>query len=243
VGGLGLTITEADRVIIFDPAWNTLDDQSADRVYRPGQKKDVVIYRLISCGAIEEKIYRKQVFKASLMKVVVEQQNKKTGVGRNRSYDRYFTEQELKDLFMLGNTNRSETQHQLTLLHDPAREQSVSFPVFLFSYYMTLTRFSRKHISTLLQRHLDYLTRECPTTQLVVAGFSHHDLLFSKEDQSTSNSATMTELPKAFDSGLCCNVMQTTRTTFCLSFTDISYLMFIAEYKLEEEDREEGRQA
>ena len=67
VGGLGLTLTAADRVIIVDPAWNpSVDNQSVDRAYRIGQRKDVIVYRLITCGTVEEKIYRKQVFKGGL---------------------------------------------------------------------------------------------------------------------------------------------------------------------------------
>jgi len=37
------------------------DNQSVDRAYRIGQKKDVIVYRLMTCGTVEEKIYRKQV--------------------------------------------------------------------------------------------------------------------------------------------------------------------------------------
>ncbi len=47
--------------IVVDPAWTPIDDQAVDRVYRIGQTRDVVVYRLITCGTIEEKIYRKQV--------------------------------------------------------------------------------------------------------------------------------------------------------------------------------------
>eukprot|EP00955_Chlamydomonas_euryale_P030470 320766-Chlamydomonas_euryale.AAC.1 len=62
VGGLGLTLTAADRVVIVDPAWNpATDNQAVDRAYRIGQSRDVVVYRLITCGTVEEKIYRKQV--------------------------------------------------------------------------------------------------------------------------------------------------------------------------------------
>ena len=39
--------------------------QSVDQAYRICQKKDVVVYRLITCGTVEEKIYRKQVFKGA----------------------------------------------------------------------------------------------------------------------------------------------------------------------------------
>ena len=38
-----------------------MDNQSVDRAYRIGQTKDVVVYRLMTCSTIEEKIYRMQV--------------------------------------------------------------------------------------------------------------------------------------------------------------------------------------
>lgn len=76
VGGLGLTITAADRVIIADPAWNpATDNQSVDRAYRIGQTRPVIVYRLITCGTVEEKIYRRQVFKSTLAKVGLEESN------------------------------------------------------------------------------------------------------------------------------------------------------------------------
>ncbi|KAK9950149.1 hypothetical protein M0R45_005651 [Rubus argutus] len=54
VGGLGLTLTRADRVIVVDPAWNpSTDNQSVDRAYRIGQNKDVIVYRLMTCATVE----------------------------------------------------------------------------------------------------------------------------------------------------------------------------------------------
>lgn len=56
-------------MVIFDPSWNPATDaQAVDRVYRIGQKQNVVVYRLITCGTVEEKIYRRQVFKDSLIR-------------------------------------------------------------------------------------------------------------------------------------------------------------------------------
>jgi DNA excision repair protein ERCC-6-like len=76
VGGLGLTITAADRVIIVDPAWNpAVDNQSVDRAYRIGQKKPVLVYRLITSGTVEEKIYRRQLYKARLASISMTDSN------------------------------------------------------------------------------------------------------------------------------------------------------------------------
>jgi SNF2 family DNA or RNA helicase len=70
VGGLGLSITAADRVIIVDPAWNpAVDNQSVDRAHRIGQTRHVLVYRLITSGTVEEKIYRRQLYKARLAAV------------------------------------------------------------------------------------------------------------------------------------------------------------------------------
>ena len=52
---------------IDDPSWNPATDaQAVDRAFRIGQSKNVVIYRLITCGSVEEKIYRRQIFKDSI---------------------------------------------------------------------------------------------------------------------------------------------------------------------------------
>ena len=44
VAGLGLNLVEADRAIVLDPDWNPANDnQCIDRLYRIGQKKDVIV--------------------------------------------------------------------------------------------------------------------------------------------------------------------------------------------------------
>ncbi|ORM40495.1 Protein CHROMATIN REMODELING 8 [Babesia sp. Xinjiang] len=64
VGGVGLNLTCADRVLIFDPDWNPMtDSQARERSYRIGQSRDVVIYRLVCAHTVEEKIYHRQIFK------------------------------------------------------------------------------------------------------------------------------------------------------------------------------------
>ncbi|KUJ11865.1 uncharacterized protein LY89DRAFT_673684 [Mollisia scopiformis] len=63
-GGVGLNITSANKVVIFDPNWNpSYDLQAQDRAYRIGQQRDVEVYRLVSAGTLEEIVYARQVYK------------------------------------------------------------------------------------------------------------------------------------------------------------------------------------
>ncbi|XP_008208058.1 DNA excision repair protein ERCC-6 [Nasonia vitripennis] len=73
VGGLGVNLTGANRVIIYDPDWNPATDaQARERAWRIGQEKSVTVYRLITAGTIEEKMYHRQVFKILLSNKVLE---------------------------------------------------------------------------------------------------------------------------------------------------------------------------
>lgn len=64
VGSLGINLTSANRVLIFDPDWNPMVDmQATERALRIGQRRNVEIFRLVTEDTIEEKIYHRQVFK------------------------------------------------------------------------------------------------------------------------------------------------------------------------------------
>jgi DNA excision repair protein ERCC-6 len=53
VGGLGVSLTGANRLIIYDPDWNpSTDIQARERAWRLGQQRDVTIYRLMTSGTI-----------------------------------------------------------------------------------------------------------------------------------------------------------------------------------------------
>uniref|UniRef100_A0A1I7U009 DNA repair and recombination protein RAD54-like n=1 Tax=Caenorhabditis tropicalis TaxID=1561998 RepID=A0A1I7U009_9PELO len=66
-GGLGLNLTSANRVVIFDPDWNPqADNQAKNRIYRMGQEHNVSIIRLISNGTLEDRKLLKQVQKETL---------------------------------------------------------------------------------------------------------------------------------------------------------------------------------
>ncbi|XP_075395190.1 DNA excision repair protein ERCC-6-like [Tenrec ecaudatus] len=141
VGGVGLTLTAATRVVIFDPSWNPATDaQAVDRVYRIGQKENVVVYRLITCGTVEEKIYRRQVFKDSLIRQTT---------GDKKNPFRYFSKQELRELFTIEDFQNSATQLQLQSLHAAQRRSDEK-----------------------LDEHIAYLH------SLGIAGISDHDLIF-----------------------------------------------------------------
>jgi len=56
-GGVGLNLTAANHVIHFDRWWNpAVENQATDRVFRIGQKKNVIVHKFITKGTIEEKI-------------------------------------------------------------------------------------------------------------------------------------------------------------------------------------------
>src|SRR5690606_13184973 len=66
-GGLGLNLTAANIVVLFDSSWNpAFDVQAQDRAYRLGQRRDVDVYRLIATGTIEDKTYCRQLYKLQL---------------------------------------------------------------------------------------------------------------------------------------------------------------------------------
>jgi superfamily II DNA or RNA helicase len=66
-GGVGLNLTAADTVILYDPWWNpAAEAQAIDRAHRIGQDKPVFAYRLIALGTVEEKMLELQARKRSL---------------------------------------------------------------------------------------------------------------------------------------------------------------------------------
>lgn len=71
-GGLGLNLTSADTVIIFDSDYNPqVDLQAMDRCHRIGQEKPVMVYRFVSKGTVDEKILNTASGKRKLEKVVI----------------------------------------------------------------------------------------------------------------------------------------------------------------------------
>ncbi|CAG9535369.1 unnamed protein product [Cercopithifilaria johnstoni] len=72
-GGLGINLTAADTVIIFDSDWNPQNDlQAQARCHRIGQTKMVKVYRLITCNTYEREMFDKASLKLGLDRAVLQ---------------------------------------------------------------------------------------------------------------------------------------------------------------------------
>ena len=74
-GGQGINLVAADTVIFYDSDWNpTADAQAMDRAHRIGQRRPVVVYRLVTEGAsVERRMLRKAAAKGSLARMVLQE--------------------------------------------------------------------------------------------------------------------------------------------------------------------------
>jgi len=91
-GGVGLNLTEADTVIIYDPWWNpAVETQAADRAHRIGQDKPVFVYKLITENTVEEKILAMQEKKRALADSIYE--------GGKKESSSMLTSDDLNELF------------------------------------------------------------------------------------------------------------------------------------------------
>ena len=71
-GGVGLTLTAADYVILYDPWWNpAVERQAIDRTHRIGQTRPVTAYRMVTAGSVEEKIRALAERKSGISKAVI----------------------------------------------------------------------------------------------------------------------------------------------------------------------------
>ncbi|XP_067887696.1 DNA repair and recombination protein RAD54B isoform X2 [Heterodontus francisci] len=105
-GGVGLNLIGASRLVLYDIDWNPANDvQAMARVWRDGQRRPVHIYRLLTTGTIEEKIYQRQVSKQSLSGTVVDLKKKNEHAN--------FSLEELRNLFALDEDSNCLTHDLL----------------------------------------------------------------------------------------------------------------------------------
>lgn len=99
-GGVGINLIGASRLFLFDPDWNpAVDLQAMARIHRDGQKKPVYIYRLLTTGCIDEKIFQRQTIKVGLANSLIE--------GTEEADT--FTDEELKKLFSIDTETHCNT--------------------------------------------------------------------------------------------------------------------------------------
>lgn len=99
-GGLGINLTAADTVIIYDSDWNPQNDlQAQARCHRIGQQKMVKIYRLICRNTYEREMFDKASLKLGLDKAILQSMNttqgKETGL-------KQLSKKEIEDLLKKG---------------------------------------------------------------------------------------------------------------------------------------------
>jgi SNF2 family DNA or RNA helicase len=90
-GGVGLNLTQAHHVILYDPWWNpAVEMQAMDRSHRIGQEHPVFIYKLITKGTLEEAILKLQENKRALIDNIITE---------GLSDKSWFTQDDIKNFF------------------------------------------------------------------------------------------------------------------------------------------------
>ena len=91
-GGLGINLTSADIVVLFDSDWNPQADlQVMDRAHRIGQTKQVYVFRFVTEMAIEEKVLERAAQKLRLDQLVIQQGRSQQPVKNAASKDELLT--------------------------------------------------------------------------------------------------------------------------------------------------------
>jgi DNA repair and recombination RAD54-like protein len=146
-GGCGLNLVGANRLILMDPDWNPAADQQAlARVWRDGQKKDCFVYRFISTGTIEEKIFQRQSMKQSLSSCVVDE---------NEDVERLFSIDNLRQLFEFNSKSICDTHDTYKCKRCKDGKQTIRAPAMLYGDATTWNHFTlpeMKNIQDLLLR-------------------------------------------------------------------------------------------
>ena len=75
-GGVGINLTSADYVFLYEPWWNPVVEQQAiDRVHRIGQTHPVTVFKCLVSGTIEERMIEYQQKKKDLIDSIIEERS------------------------------------------------------------------------------------------------------------------------------------------------------------------------
>lgn len=101
-GGLGINLTAADTVIIFDSDWNPQNDiQAQARCHRIGQSRSVKVYRLITRNSYEREMFDRASMKLGLDKAVLQSMNTKENASNSVSFYKFTSF--LRMIFLIRN--------------------------------------------------------------------------------------------------------------------------------------------
>ncbi|CAE6525495.1 unnamed protein product [Rhizoctonia solani] len=148
-GGCGINLIGANRLILFDPDWNPASDQQAlARVWRDGQKKECFVYRFVSTGTIEEKIFQRQASKQALSSCVVDEKE---------DTERHFSGDELRKLFELRESTLCETHETFKCKRCKNGKQFIKAPALLYGDGSTWNHYTNAELKN---NHDDLLRAE-----------------------------------------------------------------------------------
>ncbi|BEI83046.1 hypothetical protein CcaverHIS002_0309140 [Cutaneotrichosporon cavernicola] len=163
-GGCGINLIGANRLILFDPDWNPASDQQAlARVWRDGQKKECFVYRFMTTGSIEEKIFQRQCQKQNLSACVVDEAEDTA---------RHFTQDDLRELFKFTTETVCQTHETYKCKRCRGGKQFVKAPALLYGDASTWNHFQNADLG---QMHDDLLRAELglPEVSYVFQYISH----------------------------------------------------------------------
>lgn len=100
-------------ISVYNAVGNSL--QARERAWRIGQKRDVTVYRLITRGTIEEKVYHRQIYKHFLTNKIL----------KNPQQKRFFKARDMKDLFTLNDDPESGTTETSNLFGQLSEDVNV----------------------------------------------------------------------------------------------------------------------
>lgn len=109
-GGLGINLTAADTVIIYDSDWNPhQDDQAQDRCHRIGQTREVRVYRFITPNSVEVNMLRRANSKRKLDQLVIAKGNFTGKAKKKQANTLASISEELQEMFNFGETHKGES--------------------------------------------------------------------------------------------------------------------------------------
>nr|POE56087.1 dna repair protein rhp54 [Quercus suber] len=164
-GGCGLNLIGANRLVLFDPDWNPAADQQAlARVWRDGQKKDCFVYRFITTGTIEEKIFQRQSHKQSLSSCVVDSAE---------DVERHFSLDSLRELFQYRPGTTSDTHDTFKCKRCKDGRQVLKAQAMLYGDTSTWNHFTNEGETGAMAKIQDLLLRQETSEKDVSAVFQY----------------------------------------------------------------------